>query len=84
MSLNHQKFIVQKSYPIFFVANTPNLNFETGLLIGKSNIFHHGICHSFGAGLFVSFITVILIVRKGNNYKRHFQIVFDLYCSHLF
>ncbi|MFQ5584839.1 MAG: hypothetical protein ACE5GL_10425 [Calditrichia bacterium] len=35
-----------------FVANVPDLDFIPGLIIGKPNIYHHGVSHSLGVGIF--------------------------------
>jgi len=68
-----------------FIANMPDLDFLPGLLIGKPNLYHHGISHSFGAAILVSFALAFFIHRK--NHKRigsDFILFLSLYCSHLF
>ena len=66
-----------------FMANAPDMDIIPGALMGKPNLFHHGISHSLGAGVLFSFVAAFLIGRKRNHYVRDFLICFGLYCSHL-
>ncbi len=67
-----------------FVANAPDLDFIPGALMGKPNLFHHGISHSLGAAVLFSMVFAFLIGRRKNQYMKAFLIGFSLYCSHLF
>jgi inner membrane protein len=67
-----------------FIANVPDLDFIPGALIGKPNLFHHGISHSLGAAVLFSMVASFLIGRKESHYLRTFLIGISLYGSHLF
>ena len=45
-----------------FIANAPDLDFLPGLIIGKPNLYHHGISHSLGIGILFSLILAFIIV----------------------
>ena len=72
-----------------FAANTPDLDFIPGFLIGDANRYHHGISHSIGFALvFASAFSLFLILlkRAGTRprcYRRNFAISFCLYFSHI-
>jgi inner membrane protein len=67
-----------------FIANAPDLDFVPGLLLGKPNLFHHGISHSIGMGVIFSlFLSFFLNIHNTKNLKKEFLICFSLYCSHL-
>lgn len=67
-----------------FVANAPDLDFIPGILIGKPNLYHHGISHSIGMGIvFSSILAFIFNFKKMKNFKRDFFIFFSLFGSHL-
>jgi len=68
-----------------FIANAPDLDFLPGLIIGKPNLFHHGISHSLGAGILFSLILTFIINRKHHQHiRRDFLLFLSLYSSHLF
>jgi len=67
-----------------FVANAPDLDFIPGVLIGKPNLYHHGISHSIGAGLLFALVTAFLVnIKSGKRIWRDFFFMFSLYGSHL-
>lgn len=74
----------KKLFLYLFIANAPDLDFIPGALMGKPNLFHHGISHSLGAAVLFSMVAAFLIFRKESHYVRVFLIGFSLYCSHLF
>lgn len=68
-----------------FVANAPDLDFVPGIIMGKPNLFHHGISHSLGAAVLCSCLIAAVLKYKGSkNLKKGFLLCFSLYCSHLF
>ncbi|MEA3232887.1 MAG: metal-dependent hydrolase [Thermodesulfobacteriota bacterium] len=68
-----------------FIANAPDLDFIPGMIMGKPNLYHHGISHSIGAAVFFSLILAILINRiSEKRFWREFVFMFSLYGSHLF
>ncbi len=68
-----------------FIANAPDLDFIPGILMGKPNLFHHGISHSLGTGaLFSIILALILNYKVSVHIKKDFLIYFSIYCSHLF
>lgn len=67
-----------------FIANTPDLDFLPGLIIGKLNLYHHGISHSLGAAILISFVLAFFINWKHHKHIRSdFLLFLSLYCSHL-
>lgn len=67
-----------------FIANAPDLDFVPGFLIGKPNLYHHGISHSIGIGILISILLPIFINMKKKKFaKRDFLIILVLYSSHL-
>lgn len=66
------------------VANSPDLDFIPGLILGKPNLYHHGISHSIGFGFLVSFAAAWLITRNKPAIFRS-ELVFLMICfgSHL-
>jgi len=68
-----------------FIANAPDLDFIPGTIMGKPNLYHHGISHSIGAAIFFGLVLAILINRiSGKRFWREFIFMFSLYASHLF
>ena len=68
-----------------FIANAPDLDFLPGLIVGKPNLYHHGISHSLGAGILFSLILAFIINRKYHqSIRSNFFLFFSLYSSHLF
>lgn len=67
-----------------FAANAPDLDFIPGLLIGKPNLFHHGVTHSVGAALIFSGLLSLSFCNKTDRkFGKYFLIFFTLYSSHL-
>ena len=67
-----------------FIANVPDLDFVPGLLVGKPNLFHHGISHSVGMGAIFSLLLALLLnIGDTENLNKDFFLFFSLYCSHL-
>jgi inner membrane protein len=66
------------------IANAPDLDFLPGMLLGKPNLFHHGISHSLGVGILFSLTLAALVNwRKRQHIRTDFLIFFTLYASHL-
>jgi len=67
-----------------FIANTPDLDFIPGALIGQPNLYHHGISHSIGAGLICAMVMAFLItIRNKKRLWREFLFIFAIFGSHL-
>ncbi|HEX7502194.1 MAG TPA: metal-dependent hydrolase, partial [Acidobacteriota bacterium] len=47
-----------------FLANLPDADFLPGLLMGRPNLFHHGIFHSLGAALAIAAVGGWLFSRN--------------------
>ena len=66
------------------IANAPDLDFLPGFLIGKPNLYHHGISHSLGTAVIFSLCGILLFQVKqyGSTFKA-FWVCLSLYASHL-
>jgi len=68
-----------------FIANAPDFDFVPGIIMGKPNLFHHGISHSFWAAVFSSCLIASVLNYKGiKKLKKGFLLCFSLYSSNLF
>jgi len=82
------KSLKPKSFPVLvlyiFIANVPDLDFIPGIIIGKPNLYHHGISHSLGMAMLVAALVTPLLKRvlKTSLIKEYLFIV-SLYLSHL-
>ena len=67
-----------------FIANLADLDFLPGILIGKPNLYHHGISHSLGTAVIFSLCSTLLfqLNRYGSALKA-FCPYLSLYASHL-
>jgi len=67
-----------------FMANAPDLDFLPGFLIGKPNLYHHGISHSFGAAVIFSLCgTLLFQMKQYRSAVKAFGVYLSLYASHL-
>lgn len=66
-----------------FLANLPDADFLPGLLLGRPNLYHHGIFHSLGAALAVSVAIGWLFFYKKQQPWRLSALVFLVFYSHL-
>jgi LexA-binding, inner membrane-associated putative hydrolase len=67
-----------------FIANAPDLDFLPGILIGKPNLYHHGISHSLGtAVIFSLFSSFIFQADHCKSSFKTFYVYLSLYASHL-
>jgi inner membrane protein len=67
-----------------FIANTPDLDFIPGLILGRPNLYHHGISHSIGAAVLFSCILAFTFnYRRRENFWKTLWLSLILYCSHL-
>jgi len=65
-------------------ANLPDLDFLPGFLVGRPNLYHHGISHSLGAVLVFSlFMTLGIQLLKKYSLIKNFLFFFIISCSHL-
>jgi inner membrane protein len=65
-------------------ANLPDLDFLPGYLVGKPNLYHHGISHSLGlAALTGLAVGLYGLLKKKISLLKTFGIVFGLYFSHV-
>ena len=46
------------------MAIAPDFDFIPGILQGQPNLYHQGVSHSLGAGLFVSFAAALIIGKR--------------------
>lgn len=81
----------KETYKLFFyifIANAPDLDFLIGMMVGKPNLYHHGISHSLGMAALFAFIIALFAhwFQKNNDLsiKNNFFLLFILICSHLF
>ncbi len=67
------------------VANSPDLDFLPGIVMGRPALYHQGITHSLGFALLVSFVATV--IYRAINRRWSFLFVFSLcfisYLSHL-
>ncbi len=69
---------------LIFIANFPDLDILPGIIVGKPNLFHHGISHSIGAAIILcSILTIILYIKNKQVSKKQIGVYFGLYSSHL-
>lgn len=67
------------------MANFPDLDFLPGFLVGQPNLYHHGISHSVGFALMISFACALLFWKLAKySFGKSFFLFFLIYCSHLF
>jgi len=74
-----------------FVANLPDADFLPGLILGRPNLYHHGVFHSLGAALAVAAVGAGLfqLQRRRGSAQRHGRfrgqaaMIFMLFYSHL-
>ena len=66
------------------VANSPDLDFIPGFLLGNPNRYHHGISHSIGvAGVFSVIFGSFLFLLRRDRFWEKLGVSFLLYSSHL-
>jgi hypothetical protein len=63
------------------MAIAPDFDFIPGILQGQPNLYHQGISHSLGLGLFITF-GIALIIR-GGHFWTNWTVLFFAYASHL-
>jgi membrane-bound metal-dependent hydrolase YbcI (DUF457 family) len=65
-------------------ANLPDLDYLPGYLLGRPNLYHHGISHSIGLAIVVGLAAAGAVHwRKRQGAGRVFLIVFGLYFGHV-
>ena len=76
---------IKALFLFILVSNAPDLDFIPGLLLGKPNLFHHGISHSIAIGIILAiFLSSLPKMYEIVNERQRFLIYSTLYCSHLF
>ena len=63
------------------MAIAPDFDFIPGILQGQPNLYHQGVSHSLGAGLFVSFAAALIIGKR--EFWKSWTVLFLAYASHL-
>ncbi len=66
-----------------FLANLPDLDFLPGLILGRPNLYHHGIFHSLGAALAVAAVGGWVFYRNKKYSWLTASGIFLLFSSHL-
>jgi inner membrane protein len=66
-----------------FLANLPDADFIPGLLLGRPNLYHHGIFHSLGAAVAVAALGAELVRLRQGRFWRAAAMIFLLFFSHL-
>ena len=66
-----------------FLANLPDADFLPGMLMGRPNLFHHGIFHSLGAALAVAAIGGWFFSRKKTVFWPAALGIFSVFAFHL-
>jgi inner membrane protein len=65
-------------------ANLPDVDILPGYLLGRPNLFHHGISHSIGLAILVGLMSMgVALWRKRRDVARVFCIAFGLYFGHV-
>jgi inner membrane protein len=68
---------------LIFIANLPDIDFLPGLLLGRPNLYHHGLFHSLGAALATAVIGSSLFSLKKPHFRMRAVVIFLLFYSHL-
>jgi inner membrane protein len=66
-----------------FLANLPDADFLPGILVGRPNLYHHGIFHSLGAALAVAAIGGWIFSRHKKYFWPAALGIFSLFSFHL-
>lgn len=67
-----------------FCANLPDLDILPGYLLGRPNLYHHGISHSIGLAVLIGLIAAGAAFWRGRrDAGRIFLIAFGLYFGHV-
>ncbi len=66
-----------------FMASAPDLDFIPGILIGRPNLYHHGITHSLGFALMASLVIAGIISIRMKPFSQIFSLCFISYLSHI-
>jgi len=66
-----------------FLANLPDADFLPGFLLGRPNLYHHGIFHSVGAALGIAALGAAFLYRKKRQFWGPAAGIFLVYYSHL-
>jgi inner membrane protein len=66
-----------------FLANLPDADFLPGIILGRPNLYHHGIFHSLGAALAVALIGACLFSRGKKRFSAAAVMIFLVFTCHL-
>jgi len=66
-----------------FLANLPDADFLPGILLGKPNLYHHGIFHSLGAAAAVAVAGGWIFYLKKKSFRAAAAVIFLVYYVHL-
>jgi len=66
-----------------FMAAAPDLDFLPGILIGRPELYHHGITHSLGFALMASMVIAELLSIRMKPFSLIFSLCFISYLSHV-
>jgi inner membrane protein len=79
-------FFKNRWYDLFFfmfLANLPDADFLPGFLLGRPNLYHHGIFHSLGAALAVATAGGYFFYLKKKRFWAAATVIFLVFYSHL-
>ncbi len=66
-----------------FLANLPDADFLPGILLGKPNLYHHGIFHSLGAAVAAALVGGGIFYLRDKNFRAAPAVIFLVYYGHL-
>lgn len=66
-----------------FLANLPDADFLPGMLMGRPNLFHHGVFHSLGAALAIAALGGWLFSRNKKIFWPAALGIFSIFAFHL-
>lgn len=66
-----------------FIATAPDLDFLPGILIGRPELYHHGITHSLGFAIMASLVTAGIVSIRTKPFSLIFSLCFISYLSHV-
>jgi len=66
-----------------FLANLPDADFLPGIVLGRPNLYHHGIFHSLGAALAVAALGGWAFTRSRKSFRLAAAGIFLIFSTHL-
>lgn len=74
---------VKLAFLCIFMANSPDLDFLPGILIGRPALYHHQTTHSLGFALIASLVISAFFSIRTKPFSQVFSLCFISYLSHI-